>query len=822
VSCFPAIFEFQGTWRPYQQRVLQAFDHHLADGHFHIAAAPGAGKTVLGLEALRRLGRPTLVLAPTSAIRDQWLLRLCEGFLGCASPPPWCSSSLETPGLLTVGTYQALHAAAKRSGTAALVEGLRQHRIGTLVLDEAHHLRQAWWRCLQEVKAGLGEPWLVALTATPPFDVPQAEWNRYIGLCGPIDAEVTAPELVRAGNLCPHQDYIYFSHPSAAESALLDRFDHEVGKLLAELVIDRELVTRVAELELVTRPQSALAGLLERSDFALALAIFLHTAAAEHARKLVHALGLSEAALPGFDRGWAELLVNGLLFDRSWGLPEGDLTARALRTRLQAIGAIRLRQAYLQAPPQLLRLLEASTRKCASVAAIIELESGAHPQGLRALVLCDRILEAFFVDAAHSEPDGAALGVVPIFDALRRLRLPHVRLGILTGSLVVLPLQALQLLISACEEYGRTECLHEAEPLPHAPEFVRLHPSANESSALLLAITRLFERGELNVLVGTAALLGEGWDCPALNTLVLATEVRSAMASNQMRGRAIRLQPGFADKTANIWHLACLRPDAEHPGGADLKRLAQRFLAFAAVAHGDTVIENGIERMGLDAAAVAALDCDALNARMSSRALDRFGMARAWRTVLKNDSKTPKRLVHETRVRPHRIAPAARFLHRLAFERLPLLRWWRSLQLRRHLLRVAAALLEALRARALVRSPAASVDVQVESRWVRCRLRHVESAEETVFAECLRQFFDFPESPRYLLIQGDVSFAVPNVLGGRRDSAELLQRALGIRLGTFRLVYTLDENGRRALLRARECWLAGRFSGGCESRQVWG
>jgi superfamily II DNA or RNA helicase len=822
MSCFPASFAFRGSWRAYQQRVLDAFEQHLADGRFHIAAAPGAGKTVLGLEALRRLGRPALVLAPTAAIRDQWLQRLCDGFLDSSEPPGWCSDSIRSPGRLTISTYQALHAAAKADGIPALIELLRRHRIGSLVLDEAHHLRQAWWRCLQALTDGLDDPWLVALTATPPFDVPQAEWNRYIGLCGPIDAEISAPELVRAGNLCPHQDYIHFNRPSPAESGQLDHFDREVRKLLAELVLDRALVGRIAQLELVADPEAALAGLLERSDFALALAVFLQNSAAEHARRLLHALGLSEDTLPALDRGWAELLVNGLLFDRRWGLPEQDAVARALRVRLQSIGAIRLRQAFLRTPPQLLRLLETSSRKCESVTAIIELESRVDPQGLRALVLCDRIHAEHFCDGPDASPDSTPLGVVPVFEALRRLRLPDVRLGVLTGSLVVLPGEALQLLASSSAEGSCLACLRLAETLPHAPGFSRIAPSQSEAGALLKAVTALLERGDLNVLVGTAALLGEGWDCPALNTLVLATEVRTAMSSNQLRGRAIRLQPGSADKTANIWHLACLRAEDGQPGGADCKRLEQRFRAFAGVAHENASIENGIDRLGLDAEALAALDCEALNARMSRRALDRFGMAQTWRAVLQDGSGAPRRLVQETRVMTRRVAPAARLLHALAFERVPLLRWWRSLLLRRHLQRVATALLAALRVCELIRSPAAEVDVAVETRWVRCRLRNSESAEEALFAECLRQLFDFPEMPRYLLMQGEASFAVPNALGRRRESAQALQRALGSRLGSFRLVYTLDEAGRRALLVAREGWLAGRFSGSCETRQVWG
>src|SRR5688500_9680530 len=53
---------FSGVWRDYQQRVLDAFDTHMSDHRVHVVAAPGSGKTVLGLELMRRLGRPALIL----------------------------------------------------------------------------------------------------------------------------------------------------------------------------------------------------------------------------------------------------------------------------------------------------------------------------------------------------------------------------------------------------------------------------------------------------------------------------------------------------------------------------------------------------------------------------------------------------------------------------------------------------------------------------------------------------------------------------------------------------------------------------------------
>jgi KaiC/GvpD/RAD55 family RecA-like ATPase len=57
--------QFSGRWRDYQARVLAEMDQHIGDGRLHVVAAPGAGKTVLGLEIVRRFGRPAVVFART-------------------------------------------------------------------------------------------------------------------------------------------------------------------------------------------------------------------------------------------------------------------------------------------------------------------------------------------------------------------------------------------------------------------------------------------------------------------------------------------------------------------------------------------------------------------------------------------------------------------------------------------------------------------------------------------------------------------------------------------------------------------------------------
>jgi len=73
--------KFKGQWRTYQQRVLNELDYHLNDNKLNIVAAPGAGKTTLGIEVLLRLKNPALILAPTITIKNQWKQRIIDNFL---------------------------------------------------------------------------------------------------------------------------------------------------------------------------------------------------------------------------------------------------------------------------------------------------------------------------------------------------------------------------------------------------------------------------------------------------------------------------------------------------------------------------------------------------------------------------------------------------------------------------------------------------------------------------------------------------------------------------------------------------------------------
>ena len=112
MDTFPPGIQFRKPWRSYQQRVLTELEQHLDDNHLHVIAAPGSGKTVLGLEVMRRLNHPTLILAPTVAIRDQWVDRFVNLFLDARhGTPDWISKDIRAPRFLTTSTYQGLHTA---------------------------------------------------------------------------------------------------------------------------------------------------------------------------------------------------------------------------------------------------------------------------------------------------------------------------------------------------------------------------------------------------------------------------------------------------------------------------------------------------------------------------------------------------------------------------------------------------------------------------------------------------------------------------------------------------------------------------------------
>ena len=150
----------------------------------YLVIPPGGGKTLIGLEAARRLARPTLVLCPNTAIQAQWIAQWDAAFTPSGVMTATASRDLPTP--LTVLTYQAVCTidsgsraderklpderllAALHPNGQALLSRLSAHGPWTLVLDECHHLLEMWGRLLSVILGRLTDPHVIGLTATPP------------------------------------------------------------------------------------------------------------------------------------------------------------------------------------------------------------------------------------------------------------------------------------------------------------------------------------------------------------------------------------------------------------------------------------------------------------------------------------------------------------------------------------------------------------------------------------------------------------------------------------------------------------------------------
>lgn len=64
---------FRHPFRKYQRQILeQVGASRGSDRKHHIVAPPGSGKTIVGLEMIRRFDEPAVVFAPTATIQQQW------------------------------------------------------------------------------------------------------------------------------------------------------------------------------------------------------------------------------------------------------------------------------------------------------------------------------------------------------------------------------------------------------------------------------------------------------------------------------------------------------------------------------------------------------------------------------------------------------------------------------------------------------------------------------------------------------------------------------------------------------------------------------
>lgn len=597
---------------------------HLADRKLHVVAAPGSGKTTLGLEIFRRLGAPAVVLSPTRTIRDQWIERLRD-FMPDGAPWPltWVSRTLDAPGVLTSITYQALHTKAREdepdtggeesdeadeSGDSEPIDNteiesvaalLKAAGVRTVILDEAHHLRAEWWKALTRLFERMGDVSVISLTATPPYDAVGQEWARYEELCGVIDEEISVPELVKAQTLSPHQDFVWAVVAAEREVEVVTRHVHDVTALVQELLVDEQFSSFVAGHPWVASATPDMDAIFGEPETAMALLCYLQARALPLPERLLSILDVTAEDVPELTLPRWEQLLAHYLFSFEPPSPAPELTAhrQKLARRMRDSHLLLRRQINLADPKPLKRQLTQSTAKIDACIEIHKHELALRGESLRQVILTDHIRDETVDDAAGAP---RSLGAWPIYRQLVQSLAPsgEPACALVTGRLVVVHERLLSRLAGT---------FASAAPLRQLPGFRRLTGTDGD---IVGAVTRCLADGAIRCLVGTRSLLGEGWDAPCVNSLVIASTVGAYMLTNQMRGRALRVDKDDPQKVASVWHIVALAFDRRPldalfprelywPGLLDLRELDFRFKTFVGLDVARDVIENSLARLHL-------------------------------------------------------------------------------------------------------------------------------------------------------------------------------------------------------------------------------
>ena len=876
---------FKGQWRQYQQRVLDKAESFMEDGKIHLVAAPGSGKTTLGIEFIRRFGNPTLILVPTVTIRQQWVDRIKQAFLSDANQAEQLiSQDLKRPKMITVATYQALHSSMNQVVGDGLIEDTddtaqQEHfnfqdfdirktfedkDLGTLCLDECHHLRNEWWKSLEIFRKSFPKIKMISLTATPPYEGEPALWERYISMCGEIDEEITVPELVKEGTLCPHQDYVYFAFPTKEERVQLDQFEKQKLNFLTKLSTDIDFLNTIQSSPAL-RNQISDDDLLANPKYLSAILIFLRSKELPFPQRFQELLATK--TLPTFTLEWFETLLNGIIFQVPNWFGFTEEAFNQLKSDLKANGLIERNQVKLIRNKKQDVLLNQSLGKLNAVRDIFKAEYQSLGTNLRQLVLTDFIRKDFQVHLGDKNAQFTQLGVLSYFESIRREMIEQswtVPVAVLTGSLVIIPTSAKEhlerLIPNSRLSYDVIGQLSQEDYLK-----VSISGSYHD---LVTALTQLFQDGYIKVIIGTKSLLGEGWDAPCVNSLILASFVGSFMLSNQMRGRAIRVWPDNPNKTSNIWHLVSInlsprrwfefQDDEEkydetlelrlYGLSPDLDLLDRRMTQFLGLHYQEPTIESGIDRLDLNQLTFSQKGLEKLNQNAITLSQKRQELKDRWQEALPlneemevaNEVEVDKQflplaylndwkkalLLFQALVVSFNIYDASKYviggslsnfnltILLLAVIALAIV-WGRYAIYKSPYKRLEVfgeaihqALLDAGQIETKESAPRVVRDSK-QALYNAIYLKGASMKEKEIFAQAITEFFAPIENQRYILkasrkvVDQTEYFAVPSMFERRKDDATAFLERIQKSVGKYDLIYTRSAQGRPILLEAR-------------------
>lgn len=474
----------------------------------------------------------------------------------------------------------------------ALIDRLVDADVDTIVLDECHHLLDHWAIVVAYLRARIrergGTGLLIGLTATLPSPDDGTGFDNYTQLLGDVDYEVPTPAVVKEGHLAPYRAHVWFTEPVPQEAHFIRRSEAQLHDLMVQVLTSADglryleqqlqpgpLPQTNAEPDAVEPVMSAEEAARRGIDRALSADFALTRACGAVLRAVAPRHPLSPLLDPQlFGRAETDDLLTVLArFALTRLLPDPAARDqwRYVKRALADFGLHLTDRGIRRGRNPLEATLSTSVSKDHAAVEILHHElAGDDGERIRAVVVTDVVetgdnreligdaapgaLRAF--DLLASDPVTAALH--PVLLTARHLRATAADAAPLAAALE----RALRTPVEVEDGVGATRMLR-------VPGY--------GGGRLVAAVSQLVTDGTVRLLVGTRGLLGEGWDCPAVNTLIDLTSVATSVGTQQLRGRTLRLDPAWPGKVAHNWSVVCLiPPQVELDSPAEITRLRRR------------------------------------------------------------------------------------------------------------------------------------------------------------------------------------------------------------------------------------------------------
>lgn len=560
---------------PYQEEILNVFEKERGkwERKIHIVAPPGSWKTIVGIEMILRLDVPALILVPNLTLQEQWKDKIEKMFLDSSEKSGEIISLTPTEiKKINILTYQSLswsntdedvsvnekiidlwYTSEKKEFDSKdtfllFIEGLKtenpneygknysQHRkklkengeseytkklmkesihtyigklkeawIQAIIVDEAHHLTSWWSKVIHTIYEDLGSPYIIGLTATPPFEsVDYFELDEsYVDLLGTVDYYIPTPAIVKSGRLAPYSDLLYIVSPAENLGKILKAKEDILKDFLTIHQDDIMRTLHIILCEDFSSLKNKSLDLLEKwsrfvynyKDISIDMSPYI-------TRNTTLPLTLEDIA-------------------KSIGKWASEKRKTSKKTEiLDEVKKIFFDLGYIWRGSNLYKFetpiekwLIYSKSKIDGVKTILKKEDENLHEELRCAIITD------FLDIESDWINGHFL-----LDEINK-DFWYLHPYLVSGQWIWKIENGEKILIS------------------------------NET---ILSVTEKFTKWEIKLIIGTRGILGEGWDCPPVNTLIDLTGVSAYMSVNQVHGRAIRLNPANLEKVANIYDIVCI------------------------------------------------------------------------------------------------------------------------------------------------------------------------------------------------------------------------------------------------------------------------